>query len=73
MGIVVNAIAPSVISTPMTRQVPDDVNAYLLSRIPMNRFGEPEEFASLALELCRNTYVNAQAFRLDAGVRFAAK
>ena len=38
-----------------------------------NRFGNAEEYASMALELCRNTYVNAQAVRLDAGIRFAAK
>jgi NAD(P)-dependent dehydrogenase (short-subunit alcohol dehydrogenase family) len=38
-----------------------------------NRFGEPEEYAQFALELCRNTYINAQAIRLDAGIRFAAR
>jgi hypothetical protein len=37
------------------------------------RFGDPAEFASLALELCRNTYLNAQSIRLDAGIRFAAR
>jgi hypothetical protein len=37
------------------------------------RLGDPSEYASLALELCRNTYMNAQALRLDGGVRFAAK
>ena len=38
-----------------------------------NRLGEPDEYAAMALELCRNTYMNAHVLRIDAGVRFSAK
>jgi NAD(P)-dependent dehydrogenase (short-subunit alcohol dehydrogenase family) len=33
------------------------------------RLGKPEEFASLVLELVRNSYFNGQAIRLDGGIR----
>lgn len=33
------------------------------------RFGEPREYASLALEIIRNSHFNAAQIRLDAGAR----
>lgn len=73
-GIRMNTILPGIFSTPLMNRAPQEMKDRLsaMTAYP-NRFGEPEEYASLALELCRNTYVNAQAFRLDAGIRFAAK
>jgi 3-oxoacyl-[acyl-carrier protein] reductase len=46
-GILVNAIAPSVVTTEMNKDVSSELVNYMLSRIPMNRFGEPEEVAAL--------------------------
>ena len=37
------------------------------------RLGEPEEFASLVLEIARNGYLNAHQFRLDGGIRMPPK
>ena len=37
----------------------------------LDRLGKPEEFASLALELARNTYFNGQCIRLDGGTMSA--
>jgi len=73
-GIRVNTILPGIFSTPLMNRAPQELKDRLnaMTAYP-NRFGEPHEYASLALELCRNTYMNAQAIRLDAGVRFAAK
>lgn len=73
-GIRVNTILPGVFSTPLMNQAGQEMRDRLsaMTAYP-NRFGEPHEYASLALELCRNTYMNAQAIRLDAGIRFAAK
>jgi len=34
------------------------------------RLGKPEEFAGLALEITRNSYINAQLFRIDGAIRF---
>lgn len=70
----INTILPGIFNTPLmnraSQEMRDRLNA--MTAYP-NRFGEPHEYASLALELCRNTYMNAQAIRIDAGVRFAAK
>ena len=73
-GIRINTILPGIFSTPMMNRAPQDMKDRLsaMTAFP-NRFGDPEEYAALAMELCRNTYVNAQAIRIDAGVRFAAK
>lgn len=73
-GIRVNTILPGVFSTPLMNQAGQELKDRLsaMTAYP-NRFGEPHEYASLALELCRNAYMNAQAIRLDAGIRFAAK
>ena len=38
-----------------------------------NRLGDPSEYAAMAVELCRNTYMNAHVLRIDGGVRFSAK
>ena len=37
------------------------------------RLGKPEEFGSLALELVRNSYFNAQCIRLDGAIRMAPR
>jgi NAD(P)-dependent dehydrogenase (short-subunit alcohol dehydrogenase family) len=37
------------------------------------RLGKPEEFASLAMELARNSYFNGQCIRLDGAIRMAPR
>ncbi|HVY85886.1 MAG TPA: SDR family oxidoreductase [Caulobacterales bacterium] len=37
------------------------------------RFGRAEEYASLALEICRNDYINGVVYRLDGGVRLGPR
>ena len=44
-GVTVNAIAPGFIETEMIAAMPDDVRARILAKIPMGRFGRPEEIA----------------------------
>jgi len=44
-GVLVNAIAPAVIATPMNDGTAPDVLAYMTSLIPMKRVGRPEEVA----------------------------
>ena len=46
-GVLINAIAPAVIATPMNDDTAPDVLAHITSLIPMNRVGRPEEVASL--------------------------
>jgi 3-oxoacyl-[acyl-carrier protein] reductase len=46
-GVIVNAIAPAVISTPMNDSTAPDVLAHITSLIPMRRIGSPAEVAEL--------------------------
>jgi 3-oxoacyl-[acyl-carrier protein] reductase len=51
-GVLVNAVAPAVIETPILEQVSDEHIRYMTSRIPMGRVGKPEEVAALVAFLC---------------------
>lgn len=46
-GVLINAMAPAVIRSPMIEGEPQDVVDYMVSRIPMGRMGEPEEVAEV--------------------------
>ena len=46
-GVLVNAIAPAVIETPMVSDADPEVVEYMKSKIPMGRFGLSEEVAAL--------------------------
>ena len=57
---------------------PRDVNKRVLESLAASvpfpkRLGKPEEFGSLALELVRNSYFNAQCIRLDGAIRMAPR
>jgi 3-oxoacyl-[acyl-carrier protein] reductase len=43
----VNAVAPSLVDTPMTRAMPPDVLAKLVARIPAGRIGTPDDVAGI--------------------------
>lgn len=68
----VNAIAPGLIRTPMTRERVDDPQkrAEQLPNIPWQRPGQPEEVALLALYLASSDadYVTGQDFVIDGGL-----
>ena len=51
-GILVNCITPAVIETDILKQVTQEHIAYMLSKIPMGRFGKTEEAAALVAWLC---------------------
>jgi 3-oxoacyl-[acyl-carrier protein] reductase len=51
-GVLVNAIAPAVIATPMNAATAPDLLAHMTSLIPMRRVGRPEEVAELVAFLC---------------------
>ncbi|MCT2559869.1 SDR family oxidoreductase [Tsuneonella sp. YG55] len=73
LGIRVNAIMPGIFATPLMLGMKDRNPAMwnqLNASVPFpKRLGEPEEFASLVLEIARNGYLNAHQFRLDGGIR----
>jgi len=67
--ITVTAIAPAQIDTRLTRSLPDEARARRLARIPMGRFGEPEEVARAALFLASDdaSYVTGHTLAVDGG------
>lgn len=73
IGIRVNSVMPGIFATPLmlgmkdrNPQMWDQLNA----SVPFpKRLGHPEEFASLILEIARNSYINGHQFRLDGAIR----
>ena len=51
-GVLVNAIAPAVIATPMNADTAPDLLTHMTGLIPMRRIGQPEEVAELVAFLC---------------------
>jgi 3-oxoacyl-[acyl-carrier protein] reductase len=51
-GVLVNAIAPAVIATPMNADTAPDLLTHMTSLIPMRRIGRPDEVAELVAFLC---------------------
>lgn len=65
----VNAVAPGVVLTEMGASIPEAARAQMLTNIPLNRFGEPEEIASVILFLCSDlsSYVTGQTLHVNGG------
>jgi NAD(P)-dependent dehydrogenase (short-subunit alcohol dehydrogenase family) len=73
-GIRVNTILPGIFDTPLMQGAPENVKAALAASVPFpKRLGTPDEFASLALEMCRNGYFNGESVRLDGAIRMAPR
>lgn len=66
-GITVNCIAPGVIETDMTKELPKEE---VLKLIPMKRFGKAEEVASLAAYLMSEnaSYITGQVISVNGGL-----
>ncbi|HUU46097.1 MAG TPA: 3-oxoacyl-[acyl-carrier-protein] reductase [Acidobacteriota bacterium] len=72
-GITVNAVAPGFIATGMTARLPEAVVADYQSRIPLGRFGAPEDVAGVVAFLCSEvaSYMTGQTLRVDGGMVMA--
>jgi 3-oxoacyl-[acyl-carrier protein] reductase len=69
-GIRVNAVAPGMIDTDMTRQLSEDHHRAALGSIKMGRIGEPSEVAHAILFLASDmsSYVTGQVLGVDGGM-----
>ena len=69
-GIRCNAVAPGVIKTEMMTASSEEVNRKFLEKIPMNRFGTPEEVADAVYFLVSDvsSYITGEILDLNGGI-----
>jgi NAD(P)-dependent dehydrogenase (short-subunit alcohol dehydrogenase family) len=73
-GIRINTIMPGIFATPPMKAAPQTLLDSLSASVPFpKRLGDPPEFASLVLEMCRNAYFNGETVRLDGAIRMPPK
>ena len=76
VGVRVNTILPGLIDTPIYGE--GEASAQFKERLQAGvlfpkRLGRSDEFATLAVELLANSYMNAESIRLDGGIRMQPK
>lgn len=70
-GINVNAVCPGPINTAMTSAIPDESKTiYAKRRVPLRRYGEPEEVAQMTLSAClpAASFLNGASIVVDGGM-----
>jgi 3-oxoacyl-[acyl-carrier protein] reductase len=69
-NITVNCVAPGFIDTDMTRSLSEDVTNGLLSRIPLSRFGQPEDIANAVVFLAspQASYITGTTLHVNGGM-----
>jgi len=75
-GITCNGIAPGYFATDFTKALHDDdaFNSYVASRVPLGRWGRPEDLAPAVIYLASaaGAFVNGNILTIDGGVLAAA-
>lgn len=70
-GVTVNCICPGPIDTGMTAGIDDEAKStYARRRVPLRRYGDPEEVAHVTLDLClpASSFVNGAVIPVDGGM-----
>lgn len=68
-NITVNAIAPGFTETEMLAQVPENIRQKIMARVPMARFGRPEEIAKAVVFIAADgDYITGQQINVNGGV-----
>jgi NAD(P)-dependent dehydrogenase (short-subunit alcohol dehydrogenase family) len=71
-GVRCNTILPGLFNTPLMNAGGPEFVQKLGSQVLFpSRLGDPNEYASLAIEMIRNPYFNGEDVRLDGGIRMA--
>ena len=69
-GVRVVTVAPGLFSTPLMRELPEEVQQSLAASIPFpKRLGQADEFAGLVLHIVTNLSLNGEVIRLDGALR----
>ena len=68
-NIIINCIAPGFIETAMTEKINEDYKNQLKSKIPLDRFGTPQDIANCSAFLCSDlsNYITGQNLVIDGG------
>ena len=70
-GITVNCVCPGPINTGMTSGIPEEAKqTYARRRVPLRRYGEPEEVAQMTVSLCMPaaSFTNGATLVVDGGM-----
>lgn len=69
-NIQVNAIAPGFIETDMTEKLPEKIKEEMISTIPLQRMGKPEDIANIVAFLASDkaNYITGQIIQVDGGM-----
>lgn len=70
-GVTVNCVCPGPISTGMTALIPEDAKErFARRRVPLRRYGDPEEVAHMVLNLAlpASSFVNGAVITVDGGL-----
>lgn len=73
-GVMVNAVAPGLIDTPLTQALTGEVKERLIATQPLRTMGRPEDIAQVVAFLCdeRTTYITGQTLYVDGGKSIGA-
>lgn len=68
-GITVNAVAPGFIKSDMTAKIPPEAAEKILAKIPMGKFGDPEDIAGIVCYLAgpEGGYITGQVISVNGG------
>lgn len=69
-GVTVNVVAPGFIDTDMTKELPEENRAAMLSQIPLGKLGESEDIANAVLFLASpgGAYITGETLHVNGGM-----
>lgn len=69
-GVTANAIAPGMVETELIAELAETRREAMLERIPLGRFGQPNEIAGLVVFLCTDAaaYITGTVLTVDGGL-----
>jgi 3-oxoacyl-[acyl-carrier protein] reductase len=69
-GITVNTVAPGFIDTDMTKELPEEQREALISQIPLNKLGDPQDIANAVAFLASDeaAYITGETINVNGGM-----